>query len=147
MSEVIPIKNTSVTSNTSNTNNESNNKNVMRHDRVTSVLIAVPLSLLVYYFTEILVNNAVEEYDYNGRIQNSFIVGFIVGLFYITLGLMTFSESGRMNNRPLQYTVYITGVLLLFNSTFVNWSFLSDSTKLFLLGIIIALTSACTFIY
>lgn len=126
---------------------DNNNTMTLRRNRVTSVIIAIPLSLLVYYFTEIVINNAVEEFDYDGRIQNSFIVGFIVGLFYIALAMLTFSEKGKINNRPLEYTMYITGVLLLFNSTFANWSYLSDSTKLFLLGIIIAIISAGTFIY
>lgn len=120
---------------------------MLRHNRVTSVIIAVPLSLLVYYFTELMINTTIEEYDYETKTQNSFIIGFIIGLFYILLASMTFSESGKMNNRPIQYTLYITGALLLANSVLLNWSTLSDPTKLFLLGIIIAIATACTFIY
>lgn len=105
------------------------------------VATSVPLAIIIYMFTEKSIIATTSENKFNDRVQKSFILSFIVGLVYIVLGMTVFDEKSNMENKPIQLALYGSGGFMIFNSIFVNWNNLDESTKMIILGIMIA---SCT---
>lgn len=97
--------------------------------------LSIPMALIIYMLTEKLIINLTCEDKYDIRVQKSFVIGFILGLTYITLGLTVFNEGSNMQNYPLKIALFLSGGFMVINSVVFNWNDLDDIAKIIVLCI------------
>jgi peptidoglycan/LPS O-acetylase OafA/YrhL len=100
-----------------------------------NVAISVPLAIIMYMLTEKLIINLTSDNKFDERVQKSFVMGFIIGLFFIGLGMTVFAENSNMDNQSLQLALYMAGTFLILNSVLFNWNDLNEGTKIIILSI------------
>lgn len=105
---------------------------------IKNVLISIPMAIIFYLLTEKIITNITLENKYSDKIQKSFVIEFIVGLFFITLGLTAFNIGSNLENQSLRFAMYWAGSFLIFNSVIFNWDGLDDGSKMIILGLSIA---------
>ena len=101
----------------------------------TNVIISIPMAIVFYLLTEKIIINVTSDNKYNDRIQKSFIIGFIIGLFFIALGLTAFNEGSNLENQSLRLAMYEAGGFLILNSVIFSWDDLDDGTKMIILAL------------
>lgn len=69
-------------------------------------------------------------------IQKKFIYEFLFGLSIITL-IYLFKKYNFEWINEIKYGLYLSSIILLFESVFINWNHLSSDTKLILTGLIL----------
>lgn len=100
-----------------------------------NVIISIPMAIVFYLLTEKIIINVTSDNKYNDRIQKSFIIGFIIGLFFIALGLTAFNEGSNLENQSLRLAMYGAGGFLILNSVIFSWDDLDDGTKMIILAL------------
>ena len=99
------------------------------------VMISIPIAIIIYMLVEKLTIISIENEQFNQKIQKNQIILFIIGLALIGLAYSVFSENSKLNNRSLQYSMYLSGGFLLFNSMILNWDVMDENTKVIILVI------------
>lgn len=105
---------------------------------IKNILISIPMALIFYLLTEKIITNITSENKYSDKIQKSFIIEFIVGLFFIALGLTAFNVGSNLENQSLRFSMYGAGGFLILNSVIFNWDGLDDGSKMIILSLSVA---------
>ena len=94
----------------------------------------IVICILLYKFIIDLILYFNSEYYNQELIQRKFVQEFIFGssIFTMTYLLVTYNY---FNINKIKYGLYLCSILLLFESIFINWNYLTADTKLTLLGI------------
>jgi len=100
------------------------------------VMTSIPIAFILYILSEKIVHTNTKDDKYDISIQKNHIIMFIIGLVFLLLANTIFDEKKKIKslyNRPLQYAMYISGILLLINSMIINWDILNENTKILIL--------------
>lgn len=100
-----------------------------------NVAISIPMAIIIYMLTEKTIISLTSDSKFSDRVQNSFVMGFIIGLVFIALGMTVFSEGSNMDNQSLQLALYESGLFLVLNSVLFSWDDLDEGTKIIILTI------------
>ena len=97
------------------------------------VTLSIPMAIIIYMLTEKLIINLTCNDKYDMRVQKSFVIGFVLGLTYITLGLTVFNAGSNMHNYSLKLGMILSGGFMVINSIVFNWYDLDDIAKIIVL--------------
>jgi multisubunit Na+/H+ antiporter MnhB subunit len=110
-----------------------------------NVGLSIPMAVIIYMLTEKLILHLTCNDKFETRVQKSFIVGFILGLTYITLGLTIFNNGSNMDNYSLKLALFLSGGFMMINSVIFNWTDLDDMAKIIILCV--SITGMITYTY
>lgn len=110
-----------------------------------NVGLSIPMAVIIYMLSEKLVIHLTCNDKYDERVQKSFVIGFILGLVYITLGLTVFNEGSDMENHSLRLSLFMSGGFMVINSVVFNWVDLDNMAKIIILCVTI--TGMITYTY
>lgn len=110
-----------------------------------NVGLSIPMAIIIYMLTEKLIINLTCNDKYDVRVQKSFVIGFILGLTYITLGLTVFNHGSNMENYSLKMALFLSGGFMVINSVIFNWTDLDDIAKVIILCV--SITGLITYTY
>jgi hypothetical protein len=102
---------------------------------VGNIMMSIPLGTILYILTEKIITFTTTSNNYNDRLQNIFIMGFIIGALYIIVAMTLFNAQSNIYNQTLQLSILGCGILLLLNSVLLNWSDLNEGTKIVMLTV------------
>ena len=103
-----------------------------------NVGLSVPIGVIIYMLTEKLIINLTCDDKYNVRVQKSFVIGFILGLTYITFGLTFFNQGSNMDNYSVRLALFLSGGFMVINSVIFNWHDLDDIAKIIIMCVSIS---------
>jgi hypothetical protein len=118
--------------------NKNNNLN-----KIACACLSIPTSFIFFMLIDKMIDNMTINSEYSVKIQSRFVFGFIIGLVSILLAITVFAENSNMHNRCMQYSAYLTGIILILNSTVFNWKYMDDNAKMMILGI----AASCIIVY
>ena len=98
-----------------------------------NVALSIPIAVIICMLIEKLILSTVADQDYNEKVQTNFIVEFVIGLSLLALAVTAFAEKGIFDNQPIQLSLYGAGGFMVFNSVFLNWDVLDNSTKMMIM--------------
>lgn len=98
-----------------------------------NVAMSVPMAIIIYLLVEKMIVELTSNNKFNERVQNGFIMSFIVGLIFITLGMTLFGKKSDIENQSVRLALYAAGSMLILNSTFFSWGDLDEGTKIIIL--------------
>jgi hypothetical protein len=109
------------------------------------IILAIPLGIIIYIFIYQIISVINIDLPYGDKFQRSLIMLFITGILLLVLANTFFKTNKTMKNKVMQYGLNISGIILIFYSTFSNWCNMSDVTKVIIFGLI--LTGFIGYIY
>lgn len=98
-----------------------------------NICLAIPMAIIIFLLSEKLITNLTCDFQFSDRVQNSFVLSFIIGMAYIALGMTFFNEESNIYNQSLQYAMYGAGAFMVLNSVFFSWDSLNEGTKIIVL--------------
>lgn len=102
------------------------------------VMTSIPIAIILYVLSEKIVRTNITDNRYEKMVQKNFVIMFIIGMVFILLASTLFDEKKKrygIYNRPLQYALYLSGMMALGSSVVVNWDTLDENTKIIILMI------------
>lgn len=97
------------------------------------------IGFILYILVISVSRSATSDLEFNEKTQKIFIINFITGLCLLCLAYTTFSKGGKLYNRSMKTGLLISGFCLSLNTIIINWDFLSDNTRIFLIGLSLAI--------
>ena len=96
------------------------------------------IGIILYVLLINISRATTSKLEFNDKIQKEFIIKFLSALCFICLAFTSFSSGGKLQNRAVKWGLILSGASLGINTMIINWHELSDSTKLILIGLCLA---------
>ena len=97
------------------------------------------IGFILYVLVISISKSATADLEFNEKTQKIFIFNFISGLCLLCLAFTTFAKGGKLNNRAVKTGLLLSGFCLSLNTIIINWDFLSDNTRICLIGVCLAI--------
>jgi hypothetical protein len=112
-------------------NNSGNNKQLVKN-----IILSLPIGALYYIFVLKLNEVLIEQVEYDKKMNRTIAIGLVAGLSGFILALKVFGNKNLFTyNLSLLIGLILGSIGILTNSVLYNWDFLSQDTKLIIIGI------------
>lgn len=103
---------------------------------VKNIILSVPIGVLYYIFVLKLNEVLIDQVEYDKKMNRTIAIGLVAGLSGFILALKVFGNKKLFTyNLSLLIGLIIGSIGILTNSVLYNWDFLSQDTKLIIIGI------------
>ena len=103
---------------------------------VKNIILSVPIGALYYIFVLKLNEVLIDQVEYDKKMNRTIAIGLVAGLSGFILALKVFGNKKLFcYNLSLLIGLILGSIGILTNSVLYNWDFLSQDTKLIIIGI------------
>ena len=104
---------------------------------IKNMFLGLVMALILYILVQSISVSITNGAEFEDKTQKIFIINFIIGIVLIISGNTIFGKRGSMKNKSVQYGVIFGGISLMINTVVMNWDYLSDATRVSLIGLLV----------
>lgn len=104
---------------------------------IKNMFLGLVMALILYILVQSISVSITNGAEFEDKTQKIFIINFIIGIVLIISGNTIFGKRGSMKNKSVQYGVIFGGISLMINTVVMNWDYLSDATRVSLIGLLL----------
>ena len=102
-------------------------------------LMSIPIFLFYILFIKKLSESLTTSLVVEERNRKTLVISFVSAIIGIILALYVFNRDNQFENRSIKYALIIGSIYLMVNSLLFNWDNIQSDSKLFMIGIVLAI--------